>query len=656
MLVALLFWVFLAGGAAPNPARVGVFFEGAQPLDGWDLPQLELASLQEPEADGLAAVNAFCAAAGEGFSAVLGPPLGRGAETLESLCARLQIPFIQTRWAPRRPPAAPTSFNVYPDADLLAQGLAALVASLDWEHFVLLYEGDLAMLQDVLKLQQFRPDSRKNSVMLRKLGAGPDHRALLKEVAAQNVRRVVLHCAPRKVRALLQQGMEVGLLSDFSTSVFLSDLDAHTLDFSHLEIERADLGVCDFTITQERSELIDFSLPIMSLGISILHKETEQEAIDNMYGFMRPFSINVWLHTITLYLVLSIAILLIARLDPDDWENPHPCNPRPDELENIWGFKNCLWLTLGSIMTQGCDILPKGICSRVATAMWWFFSLIMTSTYTANLAAFLTMSRKEEAIKSVEDLANQNKVKYGVMSNGSTQAFFQTSGNSLYQKMWATMKNENPTVFESTNAKGVERVLSTKKGLYAFFMESAQIEFELARHCGLKKIDQYLDSKSYGIGMPLGADYRRSINSAVLQLQENGKILELKAKWWKRGAVECAQGGAEGNKDELGLANVGGVFVVLAAGILLALLFAIGEFLWNVYSIAVQEQMGYLEALRSEAKFACNIGVTRKAAKPALSAPPSEQGDADGMERCILAGAGSVLNINASLLNRLGRQ
>jgi ionotropic glutamate receptor len=44
---------------------------------------------------------------------------------------------------------------------------------------------------------------------------------------------------------------------------------------------------------------------------------------------------------------------------PGDWENPHPCDRHPDELENIWDLKNSLWLTLGSIMTQGCDILPK---------------------------------------------------------------------------------------------------------------------------------------------------------------------------------------------------------------------------------------------------------------------------------------------------------
>lgn len=44
---------------------------------------------------------------------------------------------------------------------------------------------------------------------------------------------------------------------------------------------------------------------------------------------------------------------------PGDWENPHPCDQDPEEYENIWDLKNCLWITLGSIMTQGCDILPK---------------------------------------------------------------------------------------------------------------------------------------------------------------------------------------------------------------------------------------------------------------------------------------------------------
>lgn len=78
-------------------------------------------------------------------------------------------------------------------------------------------------------------------------------------------------------------------------------------------------------------------------------------------------------------------------------------------------------------MQQGCDILPRAISTRLATGLWWFFALIVISSYTANLAAFLTMERMEESIENVEQLAGQSKIKYGVMKGGSTMAFFEVS-------------------------------------------------------------------------------------------------------------------------------------------------------------------------------------------------------------------------------------
>jgi hypothetical protein len=59
--------------------------------------------------------------------------------------------------------------------------------------------------------------------------------------------------------------------------------------------------------------------------------------------------------------------------------------------------------------------------------MWWFFTLIMISSYTANLAAFLTVERMDSPIESAEDLAKQMKIKYGALKGGSTVAFFRVS-------------------------------------------------------------------------------------------------------------------------------------------------------------------------------------------------------------------------------------
>lgn len=55
------------------------------------------------------------------------------------------------------------------------------------------------------------------------------------------------------------------------------------------------------------------------------------------------------------------------RCTPYEWEGTHPCDSDPQELENTWNLKNCLWLALGTVLQQGCDILPKYvvlICER----------------------------------------------------------------------------------------------------------------------------------------------------------------------------------------------------------------------------------------------------------------------------------------------------
>jgi hypothetical protein len=59
--------------------------------------------------------------------------------------------------------------------------------------------------------------------------------------------------------------------------------------------------------------------------------------------------------------------------------------------------------------------------------VWWFFTLILISSYTANLAAFLTVERMVAPINSPEDLASQTEVQYGTLFHGSTWDFFRVS-------------------------------------------------------------------------------------------------------------------------------------------------------------------------------------------------------------------------------------
>ncbi|XP_011256785.2 glutamate receptor ionotropic, kainate 2 isoform X2 [Camponotus floridanus] len=387
----------------------------------------------------------------------------------------------------------------------------------------------------------------------------------------------------------------------------------------HLLDHKSDLAICDLTITFARESAVDFSMPFMNLGISILFSKPEEKDPD-LFSFLSPLSTDVWMYMATAYLAVSIMLFVQARMAPGEWDNPHPCNAEPEELENNFDLKNSLWLTIGSLMQQGSDILPKAPSIRTLTTMWWFFTLIMISSYTANLAAFLTAAQMETPINNVDDLARQTKIKYGSVGGGATSSFFRDSNYSIYKRMFATMMETKPSVFTKDNKEGVERVVKSK-GLYAFLMESTTIEYQMQRNCEIDKIGGLIDNKGYGIALPRNSPYRTPINSAILRLGEKGTLQQLKTRWWReKGGGLCDTDDTEtANTGELGMANVGGVFLVLMLGCGASLILAIVEFLWNVRDVAVREKITPGEALKAELRFAVNIWETKKPVKIAKS-------------------------------------
>lgn len=72
----------------------------------------------------------------------------------------------------------------------------------------------------------------------------------------------------------------------------------------------------------------------------------------------------------------------------------------------------------------GTDLNPRAPSVRLVSCVWAFFTLILISSYTANLAAFLTVQRMQTPIENAEDLSRQTDIKYGSVKSGSTENFF----------------------------------------------------------------------------------------------------------------------------------------------------------------------------------------------------------------------------------------
>ncbi|RWS26385.1 glutamate receptor: ionotropic kainate 3-like protein 2, partial [Leptotrombidium deliense] len=374
----------------------------------------------------------------------------------------------------------------------------------------------------------------------------------------------------------------------------------------------ADIAIADLTITSKRETAVDFTLPFMNTGISILFRKPTTK-VTTLFSFLSPFSMVVWVYVVGAYVGVSVILFVVGRLSPYEWDNPHPCRQDDQVLENDFSLLNSFWFTIGSLMQQGSDLAPKSMSTRTVAGIWYFFTLIMISSYTANLAAFLTVEKVVYPIESAEDLSMQTEIEYGCVKSGSTCGFFKDSSIPTYKRMWQFMSGR-PHVFTRGNAEGKSRV---SKGGYAFLMESASIEYTVERKCNLTQIGSLLDSKGYGIATKKDSHYLRPLSQAILQLQESGTLHTLKDRWWKqkRGGGACADDAKKGSSvTELSLGNVGGVFVVLSGGLGFSFLMAICEFMWRARKLSPDKRSMCDEMVR-DLKFALSCQSSTKAAR-----------------------------------------
>uniref|UniRef100_A0A8C7JB44 Glutamate receptor n=1 Tax=Oncorhynchus kisutch TaxID=8019 RepID=A0A8C7JB44_ONCKI len=346
---------------------------------------------------------------------------------------------------------------------------------------------------------------------------------------------------------------------------------------------KADVAVAPLTITLVREEVIDFSKPFMSLGISIMIKKPTKSK-PGVFSFLDPLAYEIWMCIVFAYIGVSVVLFLVSRFSPYEWhaEDYEEGNQQNQEQTNEFGIFNSLWFSLGAFMQQGCDISPRSLSGRIVGGVWWFFTLIIISSYTANLAAFLTVERMVSPIESAEDLAKQTEIAYGTLDAGSTKEFFRRSKIAVFEKMWSYMKSADPSVFVKTTDEGVMRVRKSK-GKYAYLLESTMNEYiEQRKPCDTMKVGGNLDSKGYGIATPKGSPLRIPVNLAVLKLNEQAVLDKLKNKWWyDKGECGSNDSGRKDKTSALSLSNVAGVFYILIGGLGLAMLVALVEFCYK---------------------------------------------------------------------------
>ncbi|KAI9521905.1 hypothetical protein NQZ68_004060 [Dissostichus eleginoides] len=237
----------------------------------------------------------------------------------------------------------------------------------------------------------------------------------------------------------------------------------------------------------------------------------------------------------------------------------------------------------------GGEVPYTTLATRMMMGVWWMFALIVISSYTANLAAFLTISRIENSIQSLQDLSKQTELPYGTVLDSAVydQVRYKSMNpferDPMYSQMWRMINRTGGG--ENNVEESKEGIRKVKYGRFGFVWDAAVLEYVANNDedCSFYAVSSNAPDRGYGIAMQHGSPYRDIFSQRVLELQQNGDMDILKLKWWPRDSpcdlYSSIQTRQQGNA--LDIHSFAGVFCVLAAGVVLSCLIAMVESWWS---------------------------------------------------------------------------
>ena len=160
----------------------------------------------------------------------------------------------------------------------------------------------------------------------------------------------------------------------------------------------ADIAIADLTINEQRSKVVDFTHPFMDAGMGVLVKVARRDK-NNWTGFMDPFAATLWIAIVICINTVLIFMWLLEKYSPyGQWKRK---NVLSGHKESSFDFFQIIWFTW-SLVFQTFDIgtKPKSFSCRILALSFAFSMLIVITSYTANLAAFLVV---EEEILPLND-------------------------------------------------------------------------------------------------------------------------------------------------------------------------------------------------------------------------------------------------------------
>ncbi|KAJ8969797.1 hypothetical protein NQ317_003302 [Molorchus minor] len=192
---------------------------------------------------------------------------------------------------------------------------------------------------------------------------------------------------------------------NFNYSVIVPEENSFLSSANHgaknlLQQNQADVAAAFLPVITTFRDDISYSTSFDTAEWVVLMKRPKESATGS--GLLAPFTTPVWILIILSLTVVGPVIYLLIFLQSK------LCK---DDNNKVFPMPACIWFVYGALLKQGTTLNPVTDSSRLLFSTWWIFITILTAFYTANLTAFLTLSKFTLPINEPSDI-KQHKYKW----------------------------------------------------------------------------------------------------------------------------------------------------------------------------------------------------------------------------------------------------
>jgi polar amino acid transport system substrate-binding protein len=286
-------------------------------------------------------------------------------------------------------------------------------------------------------------------------------------------------------------------------------LEKFTDELAALAGNSVDVALGPLAITAERERAVDLTHAVAHSGLQVAVRQSRDTGV---LSALRGLPVREVLGLLAL--VLALALLSGHLL----WWFERGHNPKsfPDRYpRGVW---EAVWWIASTVVTGGCDDKHvDGVLGRGIAFAWMLGGILLVAAFTGVLTAAMTAEKVTGSIQGVRDLPGRV-----VGCQEASVCVPALRGRGAIPREYARMDE----ALDALQAGTIEAVVGEK-------LQLANLVGRPGRQ-DMRIVGPVFEVFDYGLGLPTGSPLREEINSAILQMREDGGLERILDRWFGR--------------------------------------------------------------------------------------------------------------------------